>query len=376
MKKLPIGIQQFREIIQENYLYVDKTKQIYQLISQGKLYFLSRPRRFGKSLLVATLQEIFRGSRDLFRDLYIGEQTDYTWNKHPVLVFNFAKLGHQVADLEASLKRHLAEIAATYQIVLADSPLSEQVDELVRNLSQQQGSVVFLVDEYDKPIIDFLTDIKKANAHRKVLRDFFSPLKNLEANGHIRFLFITGVSKFSKVSIFSDLNNLVDLTINRSHSDLLGITKAELQHYFEAYIQQSIQELGVPRATFLKALKEWYNGYSWDGKTFVYNPFSLLNFFADHRFGNFWFATGTPTFLVEHIRNHGLSPMDLEQREFLETFFDRFTMEQLDLYNLLFQTGYLTIKSTRYDDFELRYRLGYPNREVQQAFTYHFEEFG
>lgn len=373
MKKLPIGIQSFREIIQGDYLYVDKTAQIYNLISQGKLYFLSRPRRFGKSLLTSTLKELFSGHQELFEGLYISEKTAYSWQKWPVLDFDFGK-GRKVQDLKSYLKKQLLYHADKFGIFLKEGELFEQVEQLVKDVSKQHQAVVFLVDEYDKPIVDFLTDIHKAQQNRELLRDFFSPLKDLEKNGHLRFLFITGVSKFSKVSIFSDLNNLIDLTIRQINSDLVGITEQELLANFEPYIQQSIQKLGFPRKDFLAALKTWYNGYSWDGKTFVYNPFSLLNFFADSRFGNFWFATGTPTFLVEHIRKSGVQPMELEKKEFLETFFDRFTIDQLDTYNLLFQTGYLTIKSTRYDEFELRYRLGYPNREVQQAFIYNLLE--
>lgn len=374
MKKLPIGIQRFRDIIQENYLYVDKTKQIYELISQGKLYFLSRPRRFGKSLLISTLQEIFKGNKDLFEGLYIAENTDYAWVKHPVLSFNFATLGHKVTDLDASLKRQITLLAHHYDIVLRAQHLSDQIEEFVSTLSKKQAPVVFLVDEYDKPIVDFITDLEIANKNRATLGDFFSPLKNLEHQGHIRFLFITGVSKFSKVSIFSDLNNLVDLTLDPVGSDLVGITNKELKQYFDTYIQEVNQQLKMPEAILLEKIKSWYDGYSYDGETFLYNPFSLLNFFRKKRFGNFWFATGTPTFLVEHIRKTNIEPMELEQKEFLEAFFDRFTIEQLDIYNLLFQTGYLTIKSTRYDDFELRYKLGYPNREVQQSFIYNLLE--
>ena len=235
--------------------------------------------------------------------------------------------------------------------------------------------MVFLVDEYDKPIIDFITDIPKADVNREVLRNFFSPLKHLEAEGHLRFLFITGISKFSKVSLFSDLNNLTDLTISRLSTDLTGITQEEMEAYFEPHIQRSVDYINIDKITLLKEIKTWYNGYSWDGKTFVYNPFSLLSFFAHSQFHNFWFASGTPTFLVELLRNNDDIKMEkIEEKEVMPASFDKFSIEKIDIYNLLFQTGYLTIKSMRLKGVQPKYRLGYPNEEIRQAFTHNLLE--
>jgi len=374
MKKLPIGVQQFERIIREDFLYVDKTRQIYDLISQGHLYFLSRPRRFGKSLLVSTLKEIFQGNKELFKGLYIAEQTDYDWQSYPILQFSFAKLATNPSLFEESLKRQLRLLSQSFHVTLTASNLSDQVDELVKTVAQKGKPVVFLVDEYDKPIIDYLTDKQKANTNRKTLKDFFSPLKDLEENGHLQFLFVTGVSKFSKVSIFSDLNNLIDLTIDGKAADLVGITNEELQASFKAHIKQSSIEIGLPQAEMLKGLKLWYDGYSFDGKTFLYNPFSLLNFFRKSEFGNFWFATGTPTFLVETLRDIKVDLHKLEAQEVGPPFFDKFTLENLDIYSLLFQTGYLTIKSTRRRGWQLRYELGYPNEEVRQSFLHNLIE--
>jgi len=374
MKKLPIGLQNFQEIIQTGFLYVDKTKAIHHLLSEGKLYFLSRPRRFGKTLLISTLKNIFRGNKKLFKDLYISQKTDWKWPVHPVLSFNFASFGHQITDLDYQLKRLLQEYATQYNLTLPPESLSVQLRLLVQQIAQKEKAVVILVDEYDKPIIDFLTEKDQANKNSLVLRQFFSPLKDLEQNGYLRFLFITGVSKFARVSIFSDLNNLVDLTVKRTTADLTGITQTELLENFDPFIKRSTEELDFTRTQLLKWLKIWYNGYSWDGKTFVYNPYSLLNFFSDSRFGNFWFATGTPTFLMKTIQEQRIRPIQLDKKEFLETFFDKFSIEQIDIYNLLFQTGYLTIKSVKFEDGELRYKLGYPNREVQQSFIYNLLE--
>jgi len=355
MKKLPIGVQDFERIIREDFLYVDKTKQIYDLISQGHLYFLSRPRRFGKSLLISTLKEIFRGNKKLFKELYIAEQTDYDWQAYPVMQFSFAKLPTAPALFEESLKRQIALISQSFNVTLTTNNLSEQVAEIVRLVAEQGKPVVFLVDEYDKPIIDFLTQQQAANQNRKILKSFFS-------------------SKFSKVSIFSDLNNLIDLTIRRTNADLTGITQEELLANFEPFIQRSIQSLGLTRKELLHWLKVWYDGYSWDGKTFLYNPFSLLNFFSDSRFGNYWFATGTPTFLVETLRDKKIDIKRLEEQEVGEIFFDKFNIENLDIYSLLFQTGYITIKGIRGKPWKPIYKLSYPNEEVRQSFVHNLLE--
>jgi len=371
MKKLPTGRQNFAAIIKENLLYVDKTRQIFELIDSGNLYFLPRPRRFGKSLLLSTLKQLFRGKKKLFKGLYIAEKTNYKWPAHPVLHFNFAALGHKTLNLEVVLIDAIQEYAKEFKVKITNKSLSAQVKSLVKKIAKKTGKpVVFLVDEYDKPIIDWLTNKTQAKSNQVILRDFFSPLKTLEEKGYLHFLFITGVSKFSKVSIFSDLNNLTDLTIHQLSHDLLGITKEELLTYFDGHIQQTSQKLNLSKERLLEGVKLRYDGYSYDGTTFLYNPYSLLNFFGSHRFGNFWFSTGTPTFLVETIRNEKILPTELEDLKVAETFFDKFNIDNLDIYSLLFQTGYLTIKSVQLKGFNLRYTLGYPNEEVQLSFIH------
>jgi len=333
MKKLPIGRQHFAGIIQEGLLYVDKTKQIFDLINTGNLYFLSRPRRFGKTLLVATLAEIFSGNKALFDDLYI-RQTDYDWATYPVLKFNFAKIETAPNLFEDSLKHQLYLYAQSFNLKITAKNLKEQVAELITQIAQQNGPVVLLVDEYDKPIIDYLTNIEKANINRAILKSFFAPLKDLETSGHLRFLFITGVSKFSKVSLFSDLNNLTDLTVHPLGKDVVGITQKELLNYFKSHIDATAKTMQVPADKLLEGIKLWYNGYSWDGTTTLYNPFSLLSFFLANSFNNFWFATGTPTFLVETLRNQQNAVSELEQIEISSSFFDKFSIENLDIYSL------------------------------------------
>lgn len=374
MKKLPLNEQNFKTIIDDGFLYIDKTRQIYEMIDGGRLYFLSRPRRFGKTLVTSVLEHLFGGTKDLFKGLYIAEQTDWEWKKSPVLSFNFAKLGHEIEDLEDVLNGELDTLAAKFSIVLEKTRLADRVNELVSTISIQQSAVVVLVDEYDKPIIDFLTQAKKAKTNRKVLRKFFSAFKDLNKNGHLRFLFVTGVSKFNKVSLFSDLNNLTDLTIDPISHDLVGITNEEIDFYLKEHIEYAAQRMDLTPKEVRDGIKLWYDGYSYDGQTFLYNPISLFNFLKKYRFGNFWFETGTPTFLVETIRNKGIKPEKVENRKVSETFFNKFTIKHLDIHGLLFQTGYLTIKSVYRVGLSPRYVLGYPNEEVRISLVHNLLE--
>lgn len=374
MKKLPLNEQNFRTIIENGFLYIDKTRQLFQMIDEGRLYFLSRPRRFGKTLVTSVLEHIFKGEKELFKGLYIAEQTNWGWQKYPVLAFNFAKLGHQVTNLEELLENELQKQAQKFGFQLATKKISERVEELITSIAAKDKPVVVLVDEYDKPIIDFLTQHSQAKANRKVLKKFFSPFKDLNREGHLRFLFVTGVSKFNKVSLFSDLNNLTDLTIDPVSHDMVGITNQEIDFYLQEHIQVAAEKMELKIEEVRAGLKEWYDGYSYDGKTFLYNPVSLFNFFRKHRFGNFWFETGTPTFLMETIRNKGINPEKVEGKKVTEAFFNKFTIKHLDIHGLLFQTGYLTIKSAYREGLSPRYILRYPNEEVRLSFIHNLIE--
>ena len=370
MQLLPTGRQNFKAIIEEGLLYVDKTRQIHEIITKGNLYFLSRPRRFGKSLLVSTFKHLFSGEKELFEELYIGKETNYNWEVYPVLQFNFADFGLKVNDLEAEISAVIQKYAVAFSVQVSGVSLSSQIISLVEQISKKGKPVVILIDEYDKPIVDFLTKLEEARKHQQILRRFLGPFKGLEAQGHLRFLFITGVSKFSKVSLFSDLNNLTDLSIHPWANDLLGITQEELLQYFDAYIKQSTAVLRMSEEELLQGIKLWYNGYSYDGKVRLYNPFSILHFFEQSRFANFWFATRTPTFLVETIRDRGIDPKSLENKKVADLFFDKFSIENIEMAGLLFQTGYLTIKKTSRRKYETYYYLDYPNLEVRRSF-YH-----
>jgi hypothetical protein len=355
IQKYPVGRQDFKKIITENFVYVDKTRYVHTLVSQGGYYFLSRPRRFGKSLLISTLYYLFKGEKALFEGLFIADK--WAFEEYPVIRISFANSGYREIGLERAINGVLEENAAEYGLVLQATSSSLKFNELIRALNNRfQQQVVILIDEYDKPIIDYLDkdQLPKARENRGILKSFYSILK--DADPYLKLVFITGVSKFTQVSIFSDLNNLYDLTVSRDYNEICGISQAELEQYFP-------QELV---AFDREKIRQWYNGYRWDidGST-VYNPFSLLSFFGGGgKFQNFWFNTGTPTFLVEMSKAQQM--YDLDQVSANSLLLSNFDIDHLEPIPVLFQTGYLTIQSYQ-DQFD-RYTLGYPNEEVKASF--------
>jgi Predicted AAA-ATPase len=359
LPNLPIGLQYFKAIIEGKSVYIDKTEYIFNICEHAnKAYFLSRPRRFGKSLTLDTIHELFNGNKELFKGLWIEDKWD--WSQiNPVIRLSFAAIGHEIG-LSKALILKLNAIAKTFNIRLESESHGLAFAELIEKIVEMTGKqVVILIDEYDKPIVDYIdpNNLDKANQQRDTLKEFFSILK--DASNHIRLLFITGVSKFSKVSIFSDLNHLSDLTLDKKYAALCGYTQEELEHYFAPYLQK------LPEDT-LERMKFWYNGYSWDGKTSIYNPMSVLNFFDKDEYDNFWFATGTPTFLVKLLRNR--FEYKLEEIEVSNLILELFTLtkfDELDVPSLLLQTGYLTIKKKTARG---NYILNYPNQEVKQSF--------
>ena len=365
MKKLPIGVQTFRDIIENNYLYLDKTKDIYNFFTDdGKYYFLSRPRRFGKSLLVSTLKEIFSGNRELFKGLWIYDKIE--WQTYPVIHIDFTKISYDSPEeLKKSIERAIRYIAKEYEVQLAeDTDYKETFSRLTAELSKR-NKVVLLIDEYDKPIIDKINEKDTAVGNRDVLREFYAVIKATDEYNH--FAFITGVSKFSKVSVFSGLNNLTDITLDDQFSTLMGCTHEELLHYFDDRLRQLAGE--EERAEWIEDIKTWYNGYSWNGRDFVYNPYSLLHFFRKKQFGNFWFESGSPSLLIKLIGIFNIDVTKLENYKAGESIFSSFDIDRMHVVSLLFQTGYLTIKevitSPRQKNF---YILSYPNKEVKEAF--------
>ncbi len=356
MRKYPIGLQDFRKIREGGYLYVDKTRLIHTLIESGSYYFLSRPRRFGKSLLLSTIKEIFSGDKELFKGLWIAD--NWNWEqKHPVIHLGLSRIDYQQFGLYEALSREMDKLAKEKGLQLESEGLKGKFEELIVKASRS-GKVVILIDEYDKPIIDYLDDIPKVEENRAVFKSFYSVLK--DSDEYIRLLLITGVSRFTKVSIFSDLNNLRDITLSPQYATLAGITQAELEVNFIP----EIQELQQMNPTILEDIKTWYNGYSWNAVDTVYNPFSLLNFMTDRQFRNYWFVTGTPIFLIEQIKKKG--EFKFEGIRLGENALGNLNIENISPAPLLFQTGYLTIKE--YDPGTRTYQLDYPNSEVKESF--------
>ncbi|MCS7035032.1 MAG: AAA family ATPase, partial [Saprospiraceae bacterium] len=356
--KLPIGIQDFRTVITEGFKYVDKTRYVHQLTTSGKFYFLSRPRRFGKSLTVATLQELYRGSRELFEGLWIADHWDWT-KRHPVARLTLTGIGFPIVGLEAALHFALDKVLAEHDVPPPPNcSASQKFDYLLNMLADRGQKVVVLIDEYDAPIVHYLgEDTDKARRHRDELREFYTVLKNCD---HLlELVFITGVSKFSKVGIFSGLNNLRDITMHPQYATMLGYTQAELENNFALEIEQTAQNLKITREQLLEQIRHWYNGYRFHANAeAVYNPVSVNLFFDTQEFNNYWFATGTPTFLVNLLKQQGV--YDVGAHHVDPSGFDSFELDNLKLSAILYQTGYLTITGAE----EGLLTLDYPNKEV------------
>ncbi len=357
VRKYPIGLQSFRKIREGGFVYVDKTRLIHTLIESGSNYVLSRPRRFGKSLLLDTLSELFSGSEAVFKGLWIHDKWDWA-HKTPVIRISFSNIGTGTIGLQSAIEGALLENAERLQVKLTSTAYDQLFKELITKAAQS-GKVAILIDEYDKPLIDYLDNIPKAEENRAILKNLYSILK--DADKHIRLLVLTGVSRFSKVSIFSDLNNLEDITLSKHFNNIAGITQQELETNFASEIEELPRILGMDTLQLLQNIKEWYNGYSWDGKETVYNPFSLLSFMKEEAFRNFWFATGSPSFLVKLLKEK--NEYDFENVRESDISLGSFQIENPVSTPLLFQTGYLTIKS--YDPDTQLYTLDYPNREVK-----------
>ena len=369
-KKLPVDIQSFETMQTENYLYVDKTQYIYRLVTEGKFYFLSRPRRFGKSLLVSTLGCLFQGRKELFEGLWITEHSDWEWLSYPVITLDFNRIpGSTPAELKQGLAFHLTQIAQQHGINLKAPGVELQFDELILKLFDVTGKpVVVLIDEYDKRIIDHLGKgserLNIAKANRDVLKSFFGVLKGQQVSAKLRLVFLTGVSNFSKVSIFSELNNLRDLTMQPTYAEMLGYTQEELETCFQTEIADLAASVGVSIPQILTKLAQEYNGYRFSKRPVrVYNPFSILNALNDMDFRNYWFESATPTFLIHLLQEQHYEFPELENLEMDEQM-TTYDLENLRPEALLFQTGYLTIKGVHPG----LYILDYPNHEVKQSF--------
>ncbi len=373
MKRLPLDTSSFRQIRQSGDLYVDKSPWIYRLVTEGRCYFLSRPRRFGKSLTINTLKELFRGNKELFEGLFIYDK--WPFEPHPVIIFDFNGIGHETPQaFSKALGYHLKREAQRLGLEISEEGgFDLAFQELIYKAAEKTGRpVVILIDEYDKPIIDHLglgeERYQIALKNRDLMKRFFGVLKSAEVVDNLGFVFVTGVSAFTKVSIFSEWNNLIDITADPAYADFLGYTEDELNRYFEEYLEAFCAEKGfASREECLDRIRYWYNGYRFSPERDirVYNPISLMYCLSRRYFDNWWFKTATPTFLVNLLKERPYLIPDLEHLKVSKNFLDAFALERIRIEALLFQTGYLTIKDF---DGELM-RLGYPNWEVKASFS-------
>ncbi|KAK3582346.1 hypothetical protein CHS0354_023889 [Potamilus streckersoni] len=367
MKLLSIGIQDFETLRKSNRVYVDKTDLIFKLMNDTGVYFLSRPRRFGKSLLLSTMEMLALGRKDLFKDLWIEDKWDWE-KKYPVIRISMLDINYEKLGLEKALKNILTKICNQYEIKIEIDAVKDIFKQILKEVHAKHGKIVLLIDEYDKPIIDFLEEkhIETATENQAIMKNFYSCLKD---NGHfIHTLLITGISKFPRVSIFSELNHLTDLTLHPNYVNLLGYTQDELEKYFDEHLDFYLTKHNKEtKQSLLDKIRLWYNGFSWDGENRVYNPFSILNFFDTNQFDNYWFVSGTPTFLLKLMfekKNY-----EFENVSFNVNSNNIYDIHKLELIPILFQTGYLTITEVKeIRDNKKQFKLNYPNKEVRDSF--------
>ena len=364
LKLCPIGIQTFSDIIEEGYLYVDKTDLVYGLTHSGNRYvFLSRPRRFGKSLLVSTLYSYFAGRKELFKGLAI-EKLETEWTQYPVLHFDMSGGKHMDVD---DLEEYLGSLLSPYEKLYGITPESKQCNIRLKNLilaayEQTGQKVVILIDEYDAPLLDVVHEEENLPKLRNVMRNFYSPLKACDP--YIRFAFLTGITKFSQLSIFSELNNIKNVSMDKKYAAICGITKEELTEQFGDYIDAFAKETGKTHEEIVAELAYRYDGYhfTWPSPD-IFNPYSLLNAFSDMEFNNYWFGSGTPTYLIEMMRKYDVLPSEIESNNLGAEAFDAPAERLESITPLMYQSGYLTIKN--YNRYSELYTLGIPNNEVR-----------
>jgi hypothetical protein len=368
MQILPVGVQSFRKLREENLLYIDKTEQIAKIPALGKYIFFSRPRRFGKSLMLSTLSEMYSGNKSLFSGLWAEE--NWNWTYYPVIYLDLNKVDTVNGDLNQGLLFQIKEIAANYDISISAGSSKDSFAELLQKLSEKGSRSIVLIDEYDKAITDYLGDTEKLEKHIATLKGFYGTMKSMDDCIHQAV--ITGVSKYGKLSIFSDLNNLKDVTNHYELGDICGLTEEEIRTKLYSYIEAISKRNKLSVESIFNNIKFWYDGYSWDGTTNIYNPFSVLNYLGDGEFKNYWFETGTPSFLIAEIKKNGIIPYELQNTSGSDAMLESADIDDIGIISLLYQTGYLTINSIEYiSDSLRRYHLGLPNQEVRVSFNRH-----
>ena len=364
----PLGIQTFEEIIKNNLLYIDKTEYVYRMThSGGKHYFLARPRRFGKSLLVSTLQSYFEGKKGLFKGLAI-EKLEQEWTEYPVLHFDMSGGKHMEKEqLERYIGFILENEERKWGIDHPQIDANNRLIELINTAYEKSGKqVVVLIDEYDAPLLDVAHNEDRLKELRNVMRNFYSPLKYREPV--LRFVFLTGITKFSQVSIFSELNNITLLSMNDDYAGICGITKEELLTQMSDDIEELAEKRGITKEQAIDKLKEYYDGYHFTAESpDIFNPYSLLNCFNEKKFGSYWFASGTPTYLIHMMHYYDVVPTDIARVEADASEFDAPTENMTTIMPLLYQSGYITIKD--YNEDYNYYTLDIPNKEVRVGLT-------
>ena len=374
MKKLPIAKSSFEKIIEGGFVYVDKTKEIYDLINYSPYAFLSRPRRFGKSLLISTLEAMYQGKKELFKGLWIEDKIE--WKEYPVIRIDFGRLIYKnLEEFEGEMSTLMEHYANKYKVPIKPKNYAAQINDLILGIYEKTGrETVVLIDEYDAPIARHITDLEVVEEFQDSLRDFYSILK--ASNNELKFVFLTGISKFAKMSIFSVVNLMKDVSLKPQFVDILGFTMKELQQYFGAYIRRFAQKEKLTEKELLEKIVDWYDGYSWNGKSRLFNPYSIVNVLQDQKFNNYWFETGTPAILMKLIgekyaieREEVPKMEDFENYEtvMLDSSYD--LREQIPLEKLLYETGYLTIKELEEVMDDDLYTLSYPNYEVRHSFN-------
>jgi len=362
-RRYPLGIQTFSEIIEENYYYVDKTSIIHQMASSYKYVFLSRPRRFGKSLLVSTLASYFRGEKDLFKGLAM-EKLEKQWKKYPVIHLSLASVKEiELAKIEDSLSNRLRDIERQFGVERKSNGLGDRLKDIIQQTTEQFGEkAVVILDEYDAPLLNVLHDEERTKDVRQLMRTLYSPLKDCDP--YLRFVFITGISKFSQLSIFSEINNLKVISMMPEYSTLCGFTQQEIEENFPDGIKRLAEKEELSVEQTLDKLRRTYDGYHFAADSpGVYNPYSIINALSDGAVQNYWFSTGTPSFLVEMLRKFHTDISRIDGSEAVTTSFDAPTENMKSILPLLYQSGYITIKD--YDRRAGLFTLGFPNKEVK-----------
>ncbi|MGP1445673.1 ATP-binding protein, partial [Treponema sp.] len=376
-QKLPLGVQSFKVLRNDRYLYVDKTAYLAQLVTSSRVYFLSRPRRFGKSLFLSTLAAYFRGQKELFKDLYLekaeeeqaAQENRTPWQEYPVLYFDFNTGQYDtIESLISRIELFLSPLEKKYALTSAQGDLAQRFEGVIKQIYEKtHKQVVILIDECDKPLLQTMGVNEELNErYRNTLKAFYSVIKTCDE--YIRFAFLTGVTKFSKISIFSDLNNLRDISLEKQYAGICGVTQTELEMNFQPDIQVLADEQNLTYQEALAALKQWYDGYLFHpAGEGMYNPFSLLNAFVKKEISGYWFGTGTPTFLVNFLKEAHYYIPNLDGKvELDEEGLQTYRAIAQDALPILFQSGYLTIKT--YIPEARMYRLGFPNNEVRYGF--------